>query len=625
MSIKSSRFSQGILLVCLVALLAGSAARWVFPTADPPIFRCMGVTYADEIWMHEARNRAIWGVWRLPHDHWNTSLMSFPSNFLTWIGFEAFGVSTWSLRFFPRVLGMILLFCVWKMARLAWGKGAAAFALAAAALSFPLIVYSRHSIIECFLVPFLMIFLYLVFLQLRGRKLGFWIGLWGAVCLATKATAYSLLLPVGAALVVGAILEMRNAGAGPWIALKRMGIPGIFLGGIVGLFFYWLLVIRGYEGTWWYLHFDVCGKGRVSKTLTEYLHKLVLIPNTTDGVLIAANGMLCLAAFVSVPRIATVVARLVQGRHAPIDGDDRVVTVLRYSDLLALVLLFTLPLNPLFDVVGRRVFFMVPIAILLASAWNSDEMKEGLGYYVNARWWHRAIAVALVSPLLYYGVRTVYSACIQTSLQLFLARMLGWKTSWYWSRPYLSMREMELCGIFLAIVALGMVFFPRAMWRRSMFAALSVFFFASQVFFLGDYLSRRSYTVVEASRALGEITESGEPVLVNCANHLCWENEIKPIHTYKGIQYSNRDENELRTWNARYAINVSKTPVTIGYVKPLSYSPNGKRSLFDEYRRVVACYPIYDVNSYLVRWCYTYQEAPGYYVVFERIDSSERK
>ena len=63
---RSSRFFAAVLLI----LLAATTMRSLWLTADPPSQARVGVVWHDEgPWVHNARNRALWGVWRT--DAWN--------------------------------------------------------------------------------------------------------------------------------------------------------------------------------------------------------------------------------------------------------------------------------------------------------------------------------------------------------------------------------------------------------------------------------------------------------------------------------------------------------------------------------------------------------------------------
>ena len=57
-------------LALLGILVLAAALRTLFPTADPPWNPTVGVVWHDEgAWVHNARNGALWDVWRT--DEWN--------------------------------------------------------------------------------------------------------------------------------------------------------------------------------------------------------------------------------------------------------------------------------------------------------------------------------------------------------------------------------------------------------------------------------------------------------------------------------------------------------------------------------------------------------------------------
>jgi hypothetical protein len=80
----------------LTALLAGIVLRTVWLRADPPI-EGVGIVWHDEgAWVHNARNGALWDVWRT--DEWNPVFIAPVFTALEYAAFEAFGVGTWQAR-----------------------------------------------------------------------------------------------------------------------------------------------------------------------------------------------------------------------------------------------------------------------------------------------------------------------------------------------------------------------------------------------------------------------------------------------------------------------------------------------------------------------------------------------
>ncbi len=81
-------------------LVAGALVRGIFLTADPPWQSTVGITWHDEgPWVHNARNKALFGHWSL--DQWNPMYLSPVFTGLEWASFSAFGVGTWQARLVP--------------------------------------------------------------------------------------------------------------------------------------------------------------------------------------------------------------------------------------------------------------------------------------------------------------------------------------------------------------------------------------------------------------------------------------------------------------------------------------------------------------------------------------------
>src|SRR5688500_11804288 len=76
--------------------------RGVHPLADPPWNPSVGVVWHDEgAWTHNARNRALWGVWGL--DAWNPMYIAPVFTALEYLSFAAFGVGVWQARLVSEV------------------------------------------------------------------------------------------------------------------------------------------------------------------------------------------------------------------------------------------------------------------------------------------------------------------------------------------------------------------------------------------------------------------------------------------------------------------------------------------------------------------------------------------
>src|SRR6187431_1520206 len=96
----------------LLALLALAAAlRMIYPAADPPWRTTVGVVWHDEgAWTHNARNRALFGEWRL--DAWNPMFVAPVFTALEYGSFATFGVGTWQARLVSQVAGMLAVLLI---------------------------------------------------------------------------------------------------------------------------------------------------------------------------------------------------------------------------------------------------------------------------------------------------------------------------------------------------------------------------------------------------------------------------------------------------------------------------------------------------------------------------------
>lgn len=93
-------------LVSLLLLLAVAAAmRLVWLRSDPPVEGGVGIVWHDEgAWVHNARNRALWGTWRT--DNWNPVFVAPVFTALEFAVFDTLGVGTWQARIVPAVSGL---------------------------------------------------------------------------------------------------------------------------------------------------------------------------------------------------------------------------------------------------------------------------------------------------------------------------------------------------------------------------------------------------------------------------------------------------------------------------------------------------------------------------------------
>src|SRR5262245_7161485 len=91
----------------LLIVLTGGVLRTAWLRADPPT-TSVGIVWHDEgPWTHNARNRALWGVWQT--DNWNPVYIAPVFTALEYVAFETFGVGTWQARAVPVASGLAAL------------------------------------------------------------------------------------------------------------------------------------------------------------------------------------------------------------------------------------------------------------------------------------------------------------------------------------------------------------------------------------------------------------------------------------------------------------------------------------------------------------------------------------
>jgi 4-amino-4-deoxy-L-arabinose transferase-like glycosyltransferase len=96
--------------IASIALVLSAAFffRAVWLRADPPTRAIVGVVWHDEgPWVHNARNRALWGVWRT--DNWNPVYLTPVFTALEYTVFRVVGVGTWQARVVPAASGLMAI------------------------------------------------------------------------------------------------------------------------------------------------------------------------------------------------------------------------------------------------------------------------------------------------------------------------------------------------------------------------------------------------------------------------------------------------------------------------------------------------------------------------------------
>jgi hypothetical protein len=186
-SIRGAARSRAALF-CLACLGLATALRLVWLTADPPTHATVGIVWHDEgAWVHNARNRALWGTWRT--DEWNPMFLTPVFTGLEYAAFELLGVGTWQARVVPAVSG------IGAVALLALGLGVACGARAAMAgalllaTNYVFVMWNRAALMESTMTAFIVGSWCAYAAARRWPKVGLLAGLAAVAAWFTKASA----------------------------------------------------------------------------------------------------------------------------------------------------------------------------------------------------------------------------------------------------------------------------------------------------------------------------------------------------------------------------------------------------------------------------------------------------
>ena len=182
--LSARRFASLLLaVVCLAVTL-----RTVYPTADPPWHTPVGVTWHDEgPWVHNARNRALFGQWSL--DQWNPMYLAPVFAGLEYASFATLGVGTWQARLVSEVMGTISVVCI-ALGVAAIGTRRAGLAAALLlATNYIYVMWDRAALMEAAMTAFMVLAWAAYACAPRRSALGFLAAVAALLAFFTKAAA----------------------------------------------------------------------------------------------------------------------------------------------------------------------------------------------------------------------------------------------------------------------------------------------------------------------------------------------------------------------------------------------------------------------------------------------------
>ncbi len=197
----------------MAILTFAAVLRFVWLTADPPntAGNGVGVVWHDEgAWVHNARNRALWGVWRT--DDWNPVFLSPVFTGLEYAAFRLAGVGLRQARLVPAVSGLVAIAFLMAGVRVLAGRRGALIAGALLAVNYAFVMWNRAALMESTMTTFIVVSWAACALAAQRRGWGIVSGAAAALAFFTKASAAFFVAALLAETCGAGLLRLWSAG-----------------------------------------------------------------------------------------------------------------------------------------------------------------------------------------------------------------------------------------------------------------------------------------------------------------------------------------------------------------------------------------------------------------------------
>ena len=512
--------------------------RGLFPAADPP-WRSpvgpVGIVWHDEgAWVHNARNKALFGQWRL--DAWNPVFIAPVFTGLEYLSFSAFGVGVRQARLVSAAAGFISVLLLALGIRRIGGPLAGTIAGLLLATNYVYVMYNRAAIMEALMAAFIVASWYCSTRAERDPRWGALAGACATLAFFTKAAAAFYIGALGL-LAVLRFLEAGSrkleagsgepeAGSGKRAALWTLAGLAASFAAVA------LLFVLPHWSDYQFYNWEMSVTRKPSYDVASVLMRVSWFPILHD--LFSRMWVALCAGLLGAWGIA------INWRRAS-DGERLLLLWVAVGSLELLI----------HDVGNERRFvFLIPALAGLFSL----VLARGSLLPAEARGVSRR-AVVLASPLLFYTfyvllgpiVRVpfldqVYAGVLKVPVRLALgaAILVTVLVCWRWLAVARTL-TMPLWGRRFA----GMVAGIAVGWNLVQFA---------------DWAAHRTYENYAASIMLGRVLPPETLVQGKLANGLALENRLRPL--FIGHAFGNYADRKDR-WDVRYILTY--TDPEIGY------------------------------------------------------------
>jgi hypothetical protein len=204
---------RNALVFALLIVALGAVLRGAWLTADPPVRRAVGIVWHDEgAWVHNARNRALWGTWRT--DEWNPVFVAPVFTALEYVTFDTLGVGTWQARVVPAVSGLVAVVALMLGLHVLAGARAALLGGLLLSTNYAFVMWNRAALMESTMTAFIVVS-WMAWVRTE-RRAG-----WAAV--AGLAAVAAFFTKAAAAFFVAALAV--EIAWNVWITWRRTGGP----------------------------------------------------------------------------------------------------------------------------------------------------------------------------------------------------------------------------------------------------------------------------------------------------------------------------------------------------------------------------------------------------------------
>jgi 4-amino-4-deoxy-L-arabinose transferase-like glycosyltransferase len=503
------QFGAWLGVIVIVAL----GLRTIFPTADPPWTTTVGIVWHDEgAWVHNARNKALFGKWS--EDRWNPMYIAPVFTGLEYLSFATFGVGVRQARLVSELTGLAsVVLLALGVGRLA-GREAGLCAGALLATNYVYVMWNRAALMEASMVAFIVAAWYC---YVRAQARPAWGVLAGACALLayfTKAAAVFFVLAIGVE-ALGALVRPSSADSPASRAAASATLAGLVACGVLALA---VFVVPNWSEYWFY-NWQMSVTRKPSYDARSLMNRVTWFPVVHD--------FFTRMWFIVVVGLAGFASTI--GRWRAAAPGERLI--------ILWVALGTIELL-LHDVGNeRRFILLIPALVALTSiVLLRDRVLLTPGIATLPRW--RALIAA---PVVLFGCYVIAGA---------LTRLVAL----YEPRPGVRF------GAAVAVICTILLYatwprVPRFLgsrpWSPAAAGLVVALVVAGQIVQFAQWAASRTYENYRASVELGALLPPGTLVHGKLANGLSLENRIRPI--FVGREFGNYEDRRQRD-DVRYIL-----------------------------------------------------------------------